>query len=105
MAKVHTCEAPKCNNTFIPKAGAKRAMYCSPACNQRAYNARLRAKREAQSRTLDMEEAIFFNAMAQAVPALESAIDRYEKAYGSPATMGAVKLIAGIAQALGLKTS
>jgi len=105
MAKVHVCEAPRCTNTFIPKAGAKRALYCSQKCNQRAYNARLKAKREAQSRTLDMEEAIFFNAMSEAVPALESAIDRYEKTYGSPATMGTIKLIAGIAQALGMKSS
>lgn len=100
MVQVHVCEAPKCNNAFIPKKGAKKAMYCSPACNQRAYNARLREKRKAQARTLHIDESIHFTRLSELIPELDKALDHYAKIFGNEATMGAIKLIAGIGEAL-----
>lgn len=98
MAKVQTCQAPNCNNSFIPKQGAKRALYCCQACNQRAYNARKRANKKAQARTLTLEESAHYIKLSERIPELESALDRYENLFGHDAVMATIKLMAGIAQ-------
>jgi len=98
--KVITCQAPGCSNSFRPKKGAKRALYCCQACNQRAYNARKRANKKANARTLTLEESASYIKVSERVPALESALDRYESLFGHDAVMATIKIIAGLGEQL-----
>jgi len=96
MTKVYTCRI--CGASFTPRKGAKRAYYCSQACNQKNYNNKLKAERRREALTITPTEAEHYQKMLDVYPFLDRETDKIATLHGNESALSAIKLIAKIGE-------
>lgn len=94
------CKADKCTNTFSPSPKATNPKYCSDACKQRMWRKDQKARKNAQLRTLAIEDAEGFFWLQNQNVGIESIVEKYDAVTGGQIRVEIVKMLGELGTAL-----
>lgn len=85
-----------CGQSFIPATNAKRALYCSSKCKQKAYYERKKAEEKAKERTISMFDEQAYKYFTSNFPDICGQLNAIKAKHGKQALLDMIKVFTTI---------